>query len=133
MYKKSILLVGGVLLLTTGCGNSKLTCTSEVQGVETEAVISFKDKKADSVKMAMSMDMPDGTKIDDISEPFKDTFEQMGYKNVEVKEKNDKVNISLEADIDTFMKAQNMSEKDKDELTYDKLKESFESQNWTCK
>lgn len=132
MKKKYLLLMAGALLLT-GCGDKKLNCSQEKDGSKTNINVTFKDDKMDKLSIKVSADIPEDSSKDEL-EKSKDQlvklYESIGYKNVDIKI-NDKEYV-LTADLGD-LKAIFGEDIDESAATYDKLKEQFEKQDYTCK
>lgn len=132
MFKKGILLAGCILLLTTGCGSKKLTCTLEEDDQKSSVEFTFKDDVAERMNMEIQMEMEEDVDKDELDEQiktFKEAYEGYGFEDVEVKAKNNVLNISLSMDAAKFMD----EEDNKESLSYDSLKEEFEEDGYTCK
>lgn len=132
MKKKYLLLMAGALLLT-GCGDKKLNCSQEKDGSKTNINVTFKDDKMDKLSIKVSADIPEDSSKDELEkskDQLVELYESIGYKNVDIKI-NDKEYV-LTADLGD-LKAIFGEDIDESAATYDKLKEQFEKQDYTCK
>jgi len=135
MNKKYLGMVGlgcGLLLLT-GCGGNKLTCTmsEEEEGVassEAEVVIHYDSdwKKIESIDMEMSIEVED----DEMLEMYEGFFGGMcemdeAPKECDVKTKGNKITLSASGDAKEMDYEQDTSKED--------LIEQLENEGYTCK
>lgn len=124
--------MAGALLLT-GCGDKKLNCSQEKDGSKTNINVTFKDDKMDKLSIKVSADIPEDSSKDELEkskDQLVELYESIGYKNVDIKI-NDKEYV-LTADLGD-LKAIFGEDIDESAATYDKLKEQFEKQDYTCK
>lgn len=131
MKKKGLLLAFLVLLLTTGCGKKKLTCTREEDGQKSTLKVNFKDDKAEKVTLGIEMEFDeevDDKELDERIKSFKEYYESSGFEDVEVKAKGKKLNISVSMDANKFM-----ANAEDEELSYDSIKKELEDGEYTCK
>ena len=146
----SILLV--VVLFTTGCGTSSilapeeknLTCNyvldEDGYTVEQDVVIRFEDDKATNLKMdtSLSFDEDMSEYTDYIVNQFEDSFEQYDLgedrgSTVDVYTEGGATVLSINVDFKKISSSDRSSLGLEDDSTYDQMKETFESQNYTCK
>ncbi len=132
--KKGLLVLSSLaaLVVMTGCGGKKLTCTMDNNslGLETKSTVEVKFKKdvVDSMKVAMDITIPDEYKDqkDELIEEFKKSEE-----NVKVTET--KNGIKVEADSSSNSDFFDDLDFDDKEVSYDDAKKAFEAQGYTCK
>lgn len=138
--KKYLLVLVVMLLVVTGCGGKKLTCTMEEDGQTAKIVAEFdKNDKAKNVKMNMTMQSEEEM-TDEEQEYMKTYMELMcsafDYEGVTCEVKTDKKAVDLVIEMNfAKMSAETKEELDfsEEESTYDAMKKNFEESGYTCK
>ncbi len=113
-----------ILMSLTGCGGDKLVGKMEQDGVKSTIEISFKDDKAEKMKLTFECKTKDEAK--EGAEFFKEQ-----YKDAEVKQSGKKITINMEA-VD-FINSNSMFKVKKDDLTKEKMTELLEKMNYEVK
>lgn len=130
-----LLIMGMILILLTGCGGNKLVGTKTTENdsmfgtYEEEIEISFKDNKADKIKMTMKFEDEDKAQsafaIFNLGVSMLEEGQKDGY---EVKQSGKKVTIEMSSAI--YEEQQYLNEED---ITKDALKASLEEDGYKVK
>lgn len=127
--KMAILSILAVVLLTGCGGKDSITCTmsSTQSGMTTKQKIEVKleNDKVDTMKVTMDIAIPDEYK--DQKQTMIDTFKQMGT-GMDVKETEEGIRVTAD-ESSSFFDSYNIKE---GKVSYDEIKEAFESQNYEC-
>ena len=138
--KKYLVVLVAMLLVVTGCGGKKLTCTMEESGETAKVVIDFdKNNKASNINMKMSMPLEE-----ELSKEEKEMMQSYmglmcaGFDYEGVKCTTDLGSKSVDVVIDMDFKkmsneAKEALEFEPNETSYDDMKKSLEEAGYTCK
>ena len=138
--KKYLVVLVAMLLVVTGCGGKKLTCTMEEDGQTAKTVVEF-DKNDKAKKVNMTMTMPFEEELSKEEMEYMESY--MGlmcaafdYEGVTCKTdmSSKKVDVVIDMDFGKMSK-ETLAELDFDAeaTSYDAMKKSLEESGYTCK
>lgn len=129
-----------IVLLTTGCGGKKLTCTKKETNSEEKQTITFKKDKASTLNMVLSYDYSEANLSDDDVKQIKEqnycdilkTEEGMDKAISKCKSSFNKNIYKVNATINLSKISKENSSVNTD-TSYDDVKKYYEQQGYTCK
>lgn len=137
--KKYLVVLVALLLVVTGCGAKKLTCTMTEDGQTMEAVMEF-DKNDEVTSIEMNMTMPFEEELSKEEQETYSSYMQVLCSMYDYEGVDCNVNTSSKAvDVVIKMDLEKMSDEDRNNVTgtegttYDEIKADLEESGYTCK
>lgn len=141
---KKLLLSLGLVLVLTGCGGKKLTCTAEEEEMGMKmvgkATITFKGDKVAKVKETADVTVTDEMKslIDTLKSSLEESYNKYNDYGVKAKVtvKDATISTSIEYNVNKISDENLEKLKDSDIYysgTYDEVKKALEDEGFTCK
>ena len=134
-YLMTLSVLVAVLLMTTGCGEKKLVCTAEKEGIKGEATTTFKSGKATVTTVKLILEANSEEEAKQAKEEY-EAFAQLNmasYVESDVKLDGKKITVTTTLKLSEMTDEQIKDELDGNDITEDGMKKYYEAESFTCK